>query len=143
MDVWKILEDMKYEPTFSHSRKVVIFDLKKPIYGSYFGVWDKWLKKAEKLGYKLVIHTPFGTPTYESAKEYLKGAERLERYYKNPNEPMIFWGKSLKSDIDKRTKRKKLERKLEDCSLPVDARLKLREKIKRENPELARKLALL
>lgn len=134
---------MNYKPIFNYSRKVVIFELKKPIYGSFFGIWDKWLKKAETLGYKLVIHTPFGTSTYRSAKDYLKGAKKLKRYYKNPNEPMIFWGRHLKPDIDERKKRKKVERKLEDASMPLEAKLKLKEKIRRENPDLARKLALL
>jgi len=42
-----------YKPIFSHRRRVVIFELQKPIYGSYYGIWDKWLNKARKLGYKL------------------------------------------------------------------------------------------
>jgi hypothetical protein len=133
---------MKYKPIISLKRKVMIFDLEKPIYGSYFGVWDKWLKIAKKFKLKIIINSPFGTSTYMSAKEYLDGAERIERFYKNPNEPMIFYCRHLKVDIDEREARKKAQRKIEDVTLPNDVKFKLAEKIKRENPELARKLSI-
>jgi hypothetical protein len=133
---------MKYEPIISLNKKVIIFNLQKPIYGSYFGIWDKWLKKAQNLKLKIIVNSPFGTSTYKSAKEYLSGAERIERFYKNPNEPMIFYCRHLKVDIDKREARKKAQKKLEDITLPNDVKFKLAEKIKRENPELARKLSI-
>lgn len=121
----------------------MIFDLQKPIYGSAFAIWDKWLKIAKERKLKLVVNTQFGTATFESASEYLRNAKRIERYYKNPNEPMIFWQLDFLPFIKEREKRKKLEKKLEDVSLPTDVRMKLKEKIKMENPELARKLAIL
>lgn len=120
----------------------MIFDLEKPIYGSYFGIWDKWLKKASIFGLKLIVKTPFGTATFKNVSEYLDGAERIERYYKNPNKPMIFFCRHFKPDIDERKRRKKAERKLEDFSLPTEAKLKLAEKIKKEDPKLAVKLGL-
>ncbi|GIW70188.1 MAG: hypothetical protein KatS3mg101_0935 [Patescibacteria group bacterium] len=79
---------MTYKPKIT--RKVMIFDLEKPIYGSAYAIWDKWLKIAKEKKLKLVINTQFGTATFESANEYLKNAKKIERYYKNPNEPMVF-----------------------------------------------------
>jgi len=96
---------MKYEPVFT--RQTVIFDLEKPIYNSFFGIWDKWLRKAYNR--KLVVKTPFGTATYKSAGDWKRGAKRFERFYKNPEEPMIFWGRDMKPDIDQRFERKKEE----------------------------------
>lgn|SRR3990167_1728900 len=119
---------MKYEPIFSYKRRVVIFDLKKPIYGSFYGIWNKWLNKAKDLGFKLVINTPLGTSTFTSVDEYKSEAERLERFFKNPDVPMIFWGRHLKPDIDSRKKRKKAEKHIvEDVSIPTDIKLRLAE----------------
>jgi hypothetical protein len=43
----------------------------------------------------------------------MDGAKKLERYYKNPNEPMIFYGRDVLPDIKKREERKKVEKKVE------------------------------
>ncbi len=119
-----------YKPKINWKAGVIIFDLVKPIYGSFFGIWDKWLNLAEKNNLKLVVNTPFGTSTYQSAKEYLENTERLERYYKNPNEPMIFYARHFAPDIAKREKRKRLEKKeqkiIEDFSIPLEIMLKLK-----------------
>jgi hypothetical protein len=118
---------MQYTPIFSYKKKVVIFDLNKPIYGSFYGIWEKWLKKAGKLGFKLVINTSLGTSTYKNVDEFMDGAERLERFYKNPDVPMVFWGRHLKPDVDQRKKRKKLEKHIvEDVSIPFDVLERLR-----------------
>ena len=116
----------------------MIFNLYKPIFGSFYSIWDKWLKIAEKRGLKLVINTNEGTSTFESAKEYLKGAKRLERYYKNPDEPMIFWGRGFLADIKKRDDRKKLERKVEDTQ--GENLISILEKMKSTRPELYQEL---
>lgn len=110
---------MKYEPIFTY--QAVIFDLQKPIYQSFFGIWDKWLKKAQ--GRRLIVKTPYGTATYPSAKDWMNGAERLERYYKNPDEPMVFWGRSVKPDIKERFERKKKEMKEKVSAMEGLARL--------------------
>jgi len=116
----------------------MIFSLYKPIFGSFYGVWDKWIKIAEKRGLKLVINTNEGTSTFESAKEYLKGAKRLERYYKNPNEPMVFYGRGLLSEVLKRDKRKKLEEKIKDTNGEILS--KVLTKMRQKQPELYEKL---
>jgi hypothetical protein len=116
----------------------MIFSLYKPIFGSFYGVWDKWIKLAEKRGLKLVINTNEGTSTFESAKEYLRGAKRLERYYKNPNEPMVFYGRGFLPEVKKRDERKKLERKVEDTQ--GDVLFKVLTKLKSTRPELYQEL---
>lgn len=127
---------MEYRPIITN--RVMIFNLYKPIYGSFYSLWDKWLKIAEKRGLKLVVNTNEGTSTFESAKDYLKGAKRLERYYKNPDEPMVFWGRGFLADIKKRDQRKKLEEKIEDTQ--GDILMKVLTKMKERQPELYAKL---
>jgi hypothetical protein len=127
---------MEYRPIITS--KVIIFDLQKPIYGSFYGIWQKWLDIAEKRGLKLVVNTKEGTSTFESAKEYKKGAKRLERYYKNPNEPMIFYARGFLPEVKKRDERKKLERKVEDTQ--GDVLFKILTKLKEQKPELYQEL---
>jgi len=127
---------MKYEPIIRNG--VMIFNLRKAIYGSFYGVWDKWLKIATKRGLKLVVHTNEGTATFENAKEYLRGAKRLERYYKNPNEPMVFWGRCFLKDIKLRDKRKKLEEKVRNTDGEILTSILT--KMKETKPELYAKL---
>jgi hypothetical protein len=127
---------MNYRPIITD--KVMIFSLYKPIFGSFYGVWDKWLKLAEKRGLKLVINTNEGTSTFESAKEYLRGAKRLERYYKNPNEPMVFYGRGFLPEVRRRDERKKLERKVNDTQ--GENLISILEKMKTAKPELYQEL---
>jgi hypothetical protein len=98
---------MSYRPIITE--KSIIFHLQKPIYGSFYAIWDKWLKIAKKNNLRIVVFTKEGisTFTYES---YIRGAKKLERYYKNPNEPMIFWGKDFLPAVKEREKRKRQEK---------------------------------
>lgn len=98
---------MRYQPIITD--KVMIFNLETPIYGSFYGIWDKWLKIAKARGLKLVVETKDGKSTYKSADEYIRGAKRMERYFKNPKVPMIFWGRNFLPDIKEREERKKKE----------------------------------
>jgi hypothetical protein len=101
---------MKYQPIITN--KSIIFNLQKPIYGSFYAIWDKWLKIAKERNLNIVVNTKEGTATY-TYKTYMSGAKKLERYYKNPNVPMIFYGKDILPDIKKREERKKVEKKIE------------------------------
>jgi hypothetical protein len=125
---------MNYKPTITS--KVIIFNLYKPIYGSCYAIWDKWIKLADRRGLKLVVNTNEGTSTFENAKEYLRGAKRLERYYKNPNEPMVFWSMSFLPEVLKRDKRKKAEKKETQQQNLIGILAKMKE----EQPEMYRKL---
>lgn len=117
---------MKYKPFIT--KKTIIFHLEKPIYHSFYAIWDKWLKIAKEKKLKMVVYTPLGVATYENVNEYLKGAKKLERFYKNPNEPMIFYGRDLLPDIKKREERKKKEeeeRKTKEPILGFEGKVKL------------------
>ena len=127
---------MEYKPIITS--KVIIFNLYKPIFGSFYSIWDKWIKIAEQRGLKLVVNTNEGTSTFESAKEYLRGAKRLERYYKNPNEPMVFWGRGFLPEVKKRDERKKLEKRIEDTQ--GENLISILAKMKERKPELYAKL---
>jgi len=100
----------QYKPIITNHS--IIVELHKPIYDSYYGIWDKWLRIARDHKLNIVVKTKFGTSTY-TYSSYMSGARRMERYYKNPNEPMIFYGRSVMSDVLKRDKRKKIEKKLQ------------------------------
>ena len=101
---------MQYQPIITST--AVILELHKPIYNSFYAIWDRWLNIAKKRNLNIVVKTKFGTSTYTYAS-YMDGAKRMERYYKNPDEPMVFYGRSLMPDVTKRDKRKKIEKKLE------------------------------
>ena len=91
----------------------MIFELEKPIYGSCYGIWDKWIKLAKKKNLIMVVNTPHGTATYPSFREWVIGAKKINRYFKNPDVPMIFYSREILEDITLREKRKKLERRIE------------------------------
>jgi DNA-binding PucR family transcriptional regulator len=110
----------------------MIFNLEKPIYGSFYAIWDKWLNFAKKNNYRLVVNTSHGTATFTDVKEYLKGAEKLKRFYKNPEEPMIFYGRDFLPLIKQREERKRWEKKLNT----EGALLEVLKKIKEKKPEL-------
>uniref|UniRef100_A0A7C5URM5 Uncharacterized protein n=1 Tax=candidate division CPR3 bacterium TaxID=2268181 RepID=A0A7C5URM5_UNCC3 len=101
---------MKYQPIITN--KSIIFHLNKAIYGSFYAIWDKWLKIAKERNLTIVVNTKEGTVTY-TYKTYMDGAKKLERYYKNPNIPMIFYGRDILPDVKKREERKKVEKKVE------------------------------
>ena len=91
----------------------MIFELEKPIYGSCYGIWDKWIKLAKKKNLIMVVNTPHGTATYSSFREWVIGAKKINRYFKNPDVPMIFYSREILEDITLREKRKKAEKKQE------------------------------
>ena len=92
------------------TKTAILFDLHEPIYGSCFGIWDKWLKIAKERNLNMVVNTPFGTATYKYTT-WMKGAKKKERYYKNPDVPMVFYSRDVLPDIKERDERKKLEEK--------------------------------
>ena len=114
---------MRYTPKIIKNK--MIFNLEKPIYGSFYGIWDRWLKIAKEKRLKIVINFSEGTVFYKTVNEYLAGAKRLERYFKNPNEPMIFYGRDLLPDLIKQKKEKIEEEKLQQPILPFETKLKL------------------
>lgn len=134
---------MKYQPVITN--KVMIFKLEKPIYGSTYAIWDKWLKIAKERKLKLIVKTDEGTATFENADEYLKNAKKIERYYKNPDEPMIFFQLDLLPFIRNRLERKKIEKKMEETNGQVMIKWlqKLKEKDEEQYKSLKGQLSLI
>lgn len=113
------------------TRTAIIISLHEPIYGSYFGIWDKWIRIAKERNLNIIVTTPFGKATYTYGS-YMDGAKKIERYYKNPNVPMIFYCRDFKPDIELREKRKKAEEKIEMSTNTVMTGLA---KIRKNDPE--------
>ena len=90
----------------------MIFKFEKPIYGSYFMIWDKWLKIAKKKSLNIIAESEFGTSTY-TYKTWMDGATKGEHEHNFPGNPMIFWGRHVLTDIKARKERKKEEKKEE------------------------------
>lgn len=101
----------------------MIFDLHKPIYGSHYGIWKKWLDIAKARNLNIIVNTQFGTATY-TYSSYMKGAVLKKRFYKNPDEPMRFYCRDFLPDIKARIDRKKQEEK-ESQSLTKNGARKL------------------
>lgn len=89
--------------------RAVIIEMEKPVFGSKYYIRDKYIDIAKKRKLKLVLKTPDGIATY-TPKEWLKGADRMEKVFKIPECPMILWGKHIKEDVFKRIERKKAEK---------------------------------
>jgi len=100
----------EYHPIITST--AVIIDLRKPIYQSFFAIWDRWLKIAKQRDLNIIVNSPFGKSTY-TYDSWMKGATKMKRFYKNPDEPMIFWGREILPDIKARIDRKKIEEKQE------------------------------
>ena len=98
----------EYHPIITDT--ALIIDLRKPIYQSFFGIWDKWLKIVKQRHLNMIVNSPFGKSTY-TYETWMKDATKMKRFYKNPDEPMIFWGREILPDIKARIDRKKIEEK--------------------------------
>jgi len=125
----------EYHPIITQT--AIIIDLHKPIYGSFFGIWKKWLDIAKAHDLNIIVNTPFGKSTF-TYSSYMKGAKKMKRFYKNPNEPMIFMGREFSADIiarDERKAKESKEKKIETnffdmfSKMPDDKRAELRAKL--------------
>ena len=123
----------EYHPIITST--AIIIDLHKPIYQSFFGIWKKWLDIAKHRNLNIIVNSPFGKSTY-TYESWMKGATKMKRFYKNPDKPMIFYGREILPDIKARIDRKKQEEK-EDQSLTKNGASKMlgawREALKGKN----------
>jgi hypothetical protein len=94
------------------TKNAVIIQMEKHLFGTKYYIRDKYINIAKRRGIKLVLKTPDGMATY-TAKEWLKGADRMEKVFNFPDQPMILFGKHIKNDVFKRDQRKKEERKVD------------------------------
>jgi hypothetical protein len=97
--------------------KYIYVDIKKPIYGNYVGIRDKYIWKAKREGKKLHIRIPQGSCTM-SPDKFLKGAKRIEKVFLIPDKPMVLYANNIQ--LDNHTP-------LEDVSVPMDVKERLRE----------------
>jgi len=126
---------MQYKPIIT--KTAIIFHLQKPIYDSHFGIWDRWIKIAKKDKLKMIVYTPFGLSTYPTYKQWMKEAVKKNRFYKNPNEPMVFWCRDLLPDI--RLRRERKEREARENTISSDEYAKH----KRRMLEIAKKIGII
>lgn len=90
----------------------MIFKFEKPIYGSMFSIWDKWLKIAKSHDMTIVAVTPYGKATYK-VKDWIEGAEKIEKEYNIPGVPMVMYARHVLPDIKERVERKKVEARVD------------------------------
>lgn len=114
----------------------IIFDLHEPIYGSVFSIYEKWLKIAKQRKLIMVVNTPFGTSTYMTPADWIKGSKKIKKYH-NFEEPMIMYQRAVEPDIKLRDKRKKIEKKIE---MSTNVMLTVMARLKKDKPELFNKL---
>ena len=84
--------EIQYQPKITKEK--IILELEKPIYGSFYTIWDKWLRLARDKHLAIEVRIKEGIFNF-TLQEYLKGAKRTERFYKNPNKPMVFYGRDF------------------------------------------------
>ena|SRR3990167_11562578 len=70
-------------------------DIKEPMFktdkGSFVYIYDKYIKQAQREKKYLRITVPDGIMV-TTAKKWLKGANRMEKVFKIPSQPMILFG---------------------------------------------------
>ena len=86
--------------------------MEKPLFGTKYYIRDKYIDIAKKRKLKLVLKTPDGIATY-TPKEWMTGAEKMEKVFLIEDHPMILFGKHIKDDVFKREERKKAEKQPE------------------------------
>lgn len=94
------------------TKTAVIITMRKPVYGSLFYIRDKYIKIARDKKIPLVIKSPEGTSTWD-VKDWMRGAKKMKKVFQFPDNPMILYGNFVQQAIEKRTERKKLEKKIE------------------------------
>jgi len=116
------------------TKHAVIIEMEKPVFGTKYYIRDKYINIAKKRNLKLVVKTPDGVATY-TAKEWLKDADRMEKIFNFPDQPMILYGKHIYMDVEKRTERKKEEPQMVEnvmsviTKMPTKYRLEIKAKL--------------
>jgi len=96
-------------------------NIRKPIWSGdgvcEVGIRDKYIRKALATKRKLCIMVPQGS-VIMTPKAFMKNATMREKVFKFPDNPMKLW--YAKIYLDKK-------RKIEDVSIPLDVKERLRE----------------
>jgi hypothetical protein len=97
--------------------KYIYINIRKPIYGTYVGIREKYLWKAKREKKLLKIEIPQGVCII-SPDKFLKGSRRIEKVFKIPTKPMVLYCRELTL-----TK----QNPIEDVTIPFDIKERLRE----------------
>ena len=103
-------------------RGYITINIKKPIYGNYVGVREKYIRQAQKYHKDLRIITPNGIGTVSPTK-FLQGAERIEKVFLIPDSAMVLYCNHVRVDPKESEKST-----VEDFTIPNAVRERLREK---------------
>ena len=79
-------------------------EIKKPIYGTYVAIRDKYLKEAQRYRKMLTIATWVNGKRIKarvSPSEWKKTGKRIRRVFLIPNHPMTLWANHLSRFIKK------------------------------------------
>ena len=68
--------------------------IRKPIYGTCVALNEKLLKSAISKRKKILVKCP-GAEELIDPKEWMKDAKRISKVFKQPNNPMILYQKSI------------------------------------------------
>ena len=96
--------------------KYINVNIKKPIYGTYVGIRDKYIWQAKRERKLLRITIPQGTEIISPAK-FLKGATRIEKVFLIPDKPMVLYCNHIHRDREP----------IENVMIPFDVKERLRE----------------
>lgn len=75
-------------------------EIKKPIYGTYVGIRDTYLKQAIRQGKLLKITIPEGVGIADP-REWIKTGKRIEKVFLRPDEPMILYANHVQLPVEK------------------------------------------
>ena len=65
--------------------------IKKPLFGTFVYIRDKYVNLAIRLGVPMRVTIPQGTALVDPVK-WKKEGKRMEKVFRNPNEPMVLYG---------------------------------------------------
>ena len=112
--------------------KYVDVSIKKPIYDNYVGIRDKYIWQAKKYKALLRITTPHGT-TIISPDKYLQGADRIEKVFLRPDQPMVLYCKNVVPTKIKEERPRVVPHIVEDHTIPFSVLERLRDRAKQLN----------
>lgn len=75
-------------------------EIRDPMYGTYVGIRDTYLRQAIRQGKLLRITIPDGVGIADP-REWIKTGKRIEKVFLRPDEPMILYANYVQLPIEK------------------------------------------
>lgn len=66
-------------------------DIRKPLYGNFVYIRDKYIRQAINEGKQLMIQVPTGTGIHDP-REWIRTGKKMLKEFKIPGRPMTLWG---------------------------------------------------